>query len=92
MKKNITLEALLGCIAFIALMCGGFYWFFRQIDVSFGFLNTIKYVCSIILTVIAVICGWMWLSNTKMNKTLKIVLMVFFVIFAVLAVCGYIQF
>lgn len=90
MKKNLTLEVILGFFAFIALMCGGFYWFFNIIDVHFGFLNTIHYICSIILTVIALVCGWLWLNSTKMNKTLKIVLEVLFVIFAVLAICGYV--
>ncbi|MBR6072509.1 MAG: hypothetical protein IKP77_06755 [Acholeplasmatales bacterium] len=92
MKRNVTIEAIVGCCAFIALMCGGFYWFFSLIDVHFNFLNTIKWICSIILVVIAVVCGWMWLRNAKMNNTLKIVLEVLFVIFAILAIWGFIKY
>ncbi len=92
MKKSVTIEAIVGFCAFLALMCGGFYWLLSICQVQWNFLQTIKWVCSIILTVIAVICGWIWINSTKINKTAKIVIDVFFVIFAVLAVIGYIQF
>jgi hypothetical protein len=47
-------------------------------------------VASIILTVIALVFGWMWLSSAKLNKTFKLVLQILFVIFAVLAILGFI--
>ena len=92
MKKSITIEVLVGFCAFLALMCGGFYWFFRVIGMTWTWLATIKSVCSIVLTCIAVICGWLWINGTKINKTAKIVLEVLFVIFAVLAIMGYISY
>ena len=91
MKKNVTIEFIVGLCAFVALMCGGFYAICTLANWHPSFLLTVKHICDIILTVIAVICGWLWLSSTKMNKTLKIVLAVFYITFAILFIIGIIR-
>ncbi len=91
MKKTVTIESIVGFCAFLALMCGGFYAICSLANWTPAFLLTIKNICSIVLTVIAVVCGWIWLFSTNMNKTLKIVLATFYVVFAILAVIGYIR-
>ena len=88
MKKYNTLLWVIGLFAFISLMVSGTIWIFNVCGGTWSFLGKIKMVSDLILIVCAVVAGWLWLSDTKMNKTLKIVLQVLFVIFAVLAVCG----
>jgi hypothetical protein len=90
MKKTVTFETILGFLCFIALMLAGFAWLFGLIDAQ-GVKNVclyLKRVAMFILIGCAVLFGFLWLYGTKMNKTLKIVLMVFFVLFAVLAIFG----
>ena len=88
MKKYGTLLWIIGLFAFISLMVSGTIWIFNVCRISWDFLGKLKMVANLILIVCAVVAGWLWLSDTKMNKTLKIVLEVLFIIFAVLAVCG----
>ena len=88
MKKYNTLLWVIGLFAFISLMVSGTIWIFNVCDAHWSFLSQVKMVSDLILIVCAGVAGWLWLSDTKMNKTLKIVLQVLFVIFAVLAVCG----
>ena len=90
MKKSVTFETILGFLCFLALMLAGFAWLFGLIDAA-GVRNVCTYlknVAMFILIACALIFGFLWLYNTSMNKTLKIVLMVFFILFAVLAVFG----
>ncbi len=90
MKKSVTFETILGFLCFLALMLAGFAWLFGLINAD-GVRNVCKYlknVAMFILIACALIFGFLWLYNTSMNKTLKIVLMVFFILFAVLAVFG----
>ena len=88
MKKG-GLVWFVGLLAFIVVFAAGFAFFFRWFPQFSDALNTIKMVASIVLTVIALVFGWLWLKDTKMNKTLKIVLEVLFIVFAVLAILGY---
>lgn len=89
MKKG-GLIWFVGLLAFIALFAAGLAWCLHWIPQIAGPLNTVKMVASIILTVIALVFGWIWLSETKINKTAKLVLQILFVIFAALAIIGYI--
>lgn len=89
MKKGGLLW-FIGFLSFIALMCAGTVWLLSLAHVSGGVISMIGRIASIVLAVIAIVCGGLWLHDTKMNKTLKIVLTVFFIIFAVLAILGYI--
>ncbi len=89
MKKYSGVFWVVGLCAFVALFCSGLSWLLGVFGATWSFLGTLRNIANIILTVTAVIAGWLWLSSTKMNKTLKIVLQVFFVIFAILAICGY---
>lgn len=88
MKKYNGLFWVIGLCAFVALMCSGFTWLLNACHIEAAFLGTIKSVANIILIVIAVASGWLWISSTKMNKTVKLVLEIFFIIFAVLAILG----
>ena len=93
MKKTVTFETILGFLCFIALMLAGTAWLFGLIDAN-GVKNVctwLKNIAVLILIVCALIFGFLWLYGTKMNKTLKIVLMVFFITFAVLAVVGVVR-
>ena len=45
-------------------------------------------VATIILSVVSLLCGWVWLTNAKMNKNLKLVLQILFLVFAVLSIVG----
>ena len=88
MKKYSSLLWIIGLFAFISLMLAGTIWIFNVCGGHWDFLNRLKMVADLILIVCAVVAGWLWLIDTKMNKTLKIVLQVLFIIFAVLAVYG----
>ena len=88
MKKYNSWFAVMGFCAFIALMASGLIWLFSAVGITWGFLGTVRNVAHIVLTVIAVFSGWLWVSSSKMNKTLKLVLEILFVIFAVMAIMG----
>ena len=89
MKKG-GLVWFVGLLAFIALFAAGLAFCFRWIPSLAGMLGTIKMVASIILTVIALVFGWLWINDAKINKTAKLVLEILFIIFAVLAILGFI--
>ena len=91
MKKG-GLSWFVGLLAFIALFAAGLAWCLHWLPVPEiqGALGTIKNVACIILTVIALVFGWIWLSGCKLNKTFKLVLQILFLIFAVLAIIGFI--
>lgn len=92
MRKNGAIVFwIMGLCAFVALMCNGFVWLLSLIDASWSFLGTVSNVAGIVLTVSAVIAGWLWISSCRMNKTIKLVLQILFIVFAVLAVCGYLS-
>lgn len=92
MKKNGGIVFwVMGLCAFVALMCNGFVWLLSLIDASWSFLSKISNVAGIVLTVAAVIAGWIWISSCKFNKTFKLVLQILFIVFAVLAICGYLN-
>ncbi len=91
MKKYDGVFWLIGLCSFVALFCSGLSWILGLFDGSLGILTTLRSIASIILTICACITGWLWLSSTSMNKTAKLVLQIFFIIFAVLAVCGFIN-
>lgn len=90
MKKYSGIFWIVGLCAFVALMCSGFVWLLGLIGVSWGFLGTLQMLANIVLTVTAVIAGWLWISSCGFNKTLRLVLQILFIIFAVLAICGHI--
>lgn len=89
MKKG-GLMWFVGLLAFIALFAAGLAWCLQWIPAIAGPLGTIKMVASIVLTVIALVIGWIWLADCKMNKTAKLVFQILFVVFAVLAILGFI--
>ncbi|MCR5231994.1 MAG: hypothetical protein K6B64_05035 [Acholeplasmatales bacterium] len=88
MKKG-GLMWFVGLLAFVALFAAGLAWCLHWIPGIAGPLGTVKMVACIILTVIALVFGWMWLSSAKLNKKFKLVLQILFVIFAVLAIIGF---
>ncbi len=88
MKKSNGLFWIIGLCAFVSLMLAGIIWFSGVCGGNFPALSKIKMVSDLVLIVCAIVAGYLWLSDTKMNKTLKIVLTVLFIIFAILAVCG----
>lgn len=88
MKKG-GLMWFVGLLAFVALFAAGLAWCLHFIQPIANPLSYVKMVACIILTVIALVFGWMWLSSVKMNKTFKLVLQILFVVFAVLAIIGF---
>lgn len=88
MKKYFGWFAVMGFCAFIALMSSGLIWILQLVHVSWGFLGTVRDIAHIILYVIAAISGWLWISSTKLNRTLKLVLEILFVVFAAMAIMG----
>ncbi|MGM9970994.1 MAG: hypothetical protein ACI35W_01120 [Anaeroplasmataceae bacterium] len=92
MAKKSTghvLITIIGFCAFVALMCSGFSWLLSLINSNLGFLGTLEKIAGIVLSVCAALAGWFWISSSSMNKTLKLVLEIFFVIFAILAILGH---
>jgi cytochrome bd-type quinol oxidase subunit 2 len=91
--KEVKLTTIIGFLCFIALMLAGTVWLLTFIPGN-ALENTLKWLKNIsvlILIACGLVFGWMWLYDSKMNKTLKIVLMTLFVLFAVLAVIGVIR-
>ncbi len=90
MKKG-GLMWFVGLLAFVALVAAGLAWCLHWIpgDALTGPLNTIKWISCVILTVIALVFGWIWLSSVKLGKTFKLVLQILFLIFAILAIVGF---
>ncbi len=91
MKKYDGVLWFIGFCAFVALFCSGCAWLLGSIGASWSFLGKLKGLATIALTIVASICGWLWLSTLNINKTFKLVLEIFFVLFAILAVIGYIS-
>lgn len=91
MKKYDSVLWVIGLCSFVALFCSGCAWLLGLINISGGILNTLKSLAGIVLTIVACICGWLWLSSTSISHTPKVILQILFVIFAILAVCGYIN-
>jgi hypothetical protein len=87
-SKKLDLFWIVGLCAFVALMCSGISWLLGFIQIGSTIVNTLKMVASIILSVVSLLCGWYWLSTSKMNKKLKLVLQILFVVFAVLSIIG----
>ncbi len=88
MKKSSGLFWIIGLCSFVAFMCSGFAWLLGAVGISWGFLATLEMLAYLVLSIAAFFAGWVWLCSVKMNKTLKIVLKVLFIIFAVLSICG----
>lgn len=91
--KEIKLSTLIGFLCFIALMLAGTAWLLSlpgwgQVA---NIVTWFKNIAVLILIVCGLIWGFIWLNDAKMNKTLKIVLMVFFILFAILAVVGVVR-
>ena len=91
--KEVKLSTIIGFLCFIALMLAGTVWLLTFIPGTAleSTLRWLKNISVLILIVCALVFGWMWLYESKMNKTLKIVLMTLFILFAVLAVIGVIR-
>ena len=91
--KEIKFVTLIGFLCFIALMLSGSAWLLTKINAN-DLANAIKYLHNISMFILigcGIVSGFLWLYNAKMNKTLRIVLMVFFITFAVLAIFGVIS-
>ncbi|RIA64745.1 hypothetical protein EI71_01961 [Anaeroplasma bactoclasticum] len=88
MKKD-SLSWWVGFLAFVVLFAAGFAWLLHWIPAVGNVFGNIKMVASIVLTVIALVFGWIWLRTTVKNKKLLLVLSILFVIFAVLAIVGF---
>ncbi len=90
-STTISLFWIVGLVAFISLMLGGTIFFLQLANISGGILNTLQSICHIFLIVCAAIAGFIWLTNVRWNKTVKVVFMVLFIIFAVLALVGVVK-
>jgi len=90
-STKITLFWIVGLIAFISLMLGGTIFLLGLAGISGGVLNTLSHICHIFLFICAGVAGFVWLDNVKWNKTVKIVFMVLFIIFFVLAIVGVVR-
>lgn len=89
MKKGDTLFWLIGLLAFAAVILGGTLWILNLAHADFGgFVGMLEKLVSLALFVCAVIAGFIWVSSTKWNKTVKIVFEVLFIVFAILAILG----
>lgn len=89
MKKD-GLSWWVGFLAFVVLFAAGIAWCLHFIPAVADVFGKIKMVAAIVLTVIALVFGWMWLRTTVKNKTALLVLSILFIVFAVLAVLGFI--
>lgn len=89
MKKD-GLSWWVGFLAFVVLFAAGIAWCLHFIPAVADVFGKIKMVAAIVLTVIALIFGWIWLRSTVKNKTALLVLSILFIVFAVLAVLGFI--
>jgi hypothetical protein len=86
--KKLNLFWIVGLCAFVALMCSGVSWILGLVNIGSALVGTLKSVATIILSVVSLLCGWTWLSSSNMNKKLKLVLQVLFLVFAVLSIMG----
>ncbi len=91
--KEVKISTIIGFLCFIALMLAGTVWLLGFIPGTAleATLRWLKNISVLILIGCALVFGFLWLYESRMNKTLRIVLMVFFVLFAVLAVVGVIR-
>lgn len=87
-NKKLNLFWIVGLCAFVALMCSGISWLLGLVEIGSNLVNTLKMVANIILSVVSLLCGWTWLASSKMNKKLKLVLEVLFIVFAILSIMG----
>jgi len=90
-STKITLFWVVGLVAFVSLMLGGTIFLLNLCGVDGGVLNKLNHICHIFLFICAGIAGFIWLDNVKWNKTVKIVFMVLFIIFFVLAIVGVVR-
>ena len=92
--KDIKFVTLIGFLCFVALMLSGTSWLLGKINANDlkSAIDYLHHISMFILIGCGVVSGFLWLYNAKMNKTLRIVLMVFFITFAVLAVFHVINF
>ncbi len=88
MGKYKTFYWVMGFCAFVSLMASGFAWLLGVIGVSWGFLGTLNWLASLVMSVCVFLAGWVWLCTSVKAGTFRTVLQVLFVIFAVLAVFG----
>ena len=87
-STKVTLFWVVGLVAFISLMLGGTIFLLKLADIDSGVLDTLSGICHIFLFICAGVAGFVWLLNVKWNKTVKVVFMVLFIIFFVLAIVG----
>ena len=87
-STKVTLFWIVGLVAFVSLMLGGTIFLLGLAKIEGGVLNTLSSICHIFLFVCAGVAGFVWLLNVKWNKTVKVVFMVLFIIFFVLAIVG----
>ena len=90
-STKITLFWIVGLIAFISLMLGGTIFLLGLTGINSDVLNKLSQICHIFLFICAGVAGFIWLDNVKWNKTVKIVFMVLFIIFFVLAIVGVVR-
>ena len=87
-STKVTLFWVVGLVAFVSLMLGGTIFLLGLADIKGGVLDTLNGICHIFLFICAGVAGFVWLLNVKWNKTVKVVFMVLFIIFFVLAIVG----
>ena len=90
-STQITILWIVGLVAFVSLMLGGTIFLLGLVGIDSRVLNTLNHICHIFLFICAGIAGFIWLDNVKWNKTVKIVFMVLFIIFFVLAIVGVVR-
>ena len=91
--KEVKISTIIGFLCFIALMLAGSVWLLKFIPGNQleGTLTWLKNIATFILIACALVFGFLWLRDADMNKTLRIVLMTLFILFAVLAIVGVIR-
>lgn len=90
-STEVTILWIVGLVAFVSLMLGGTIFLLGLAGIKGGVLDTLNNICHIFLFVCAGVAGFIWLNNVNWNKTVKIVFMVLFIIFFVLAVAGVVR-
>ena len=90
-STKITLFWIVGLVAFVSLMLGGTTFLLKLCGITGVLLDTLNNICHIFLFVCAGVAGFVWLDNVKWNKTVKVVFMVLFIIFFVLAIVGVVR-
>lgn len=87
-NKSYGIGWLVGLCSFLAVMCAGICWLLGICGINGGLVSKIGNIAQLVILLCVLVSGWFWLSDWKINKTAKLVVTVFFILFTVLAICG----